>query len=271
VAAADVHWLLDLLAPRVVARSAKRHRDLGLDAALFRRAERTLTRALEGGAQLTREELRARLQLEGPRLYHCLWYLAQHKLLCFGVPRGKQPTFTLLADWVPAPQRALPREEALAQLALRYFTGHGPASLPDLARWAGIGLTEAKLGLAAVLPQLTSARSSELPCYFAPQAGPQPTAASGAFLLPGFDEYLLGYADRDAVLEPEHAQAIVPGGNGVFRPTLVLRGQVAGTWRAQPSRRELRLELTPFAPLSAASRRLAARAEAHYARFLGLG
>ena len=110
VAAEDVHWLLDLLAPRVLARSAKRHRDLGLDSALFRKVERVFLRALDGGAQQTRAELRgqlarAKLQLSGPQLYHCLCYLAQHKLLCFGPPRGKQATFVLLNDWLPTPRR----------------------------------------------------------------------------------------------------------------------------------------------------------------------
>ena len=274
VAASDVHWLFDLLAPRVLKKFERRHRELNLDAKQFRAAERVLLRVLEGGAQRTRQELtecfrRSKLALEGPRLYHCLWYLAQHKLLCFGAPRGKQPTFTLLTDWVPAAASPLSREAALAGLALRYFSGHGPASLADLARWAGIGLGEAKLGLASVEKQLDRATVDGVPHYFAGEDSPPSAAVRDAFLLPGFDEYMLGYKDRAGFLDPQHADKIVPGGNGIFRPTLVLRGRVLGTWRAAERKRELSIELEPFAPLSAADRRLLSRAAERYGAFAG--
>lgn len=273
VTAADVHWLLDLLAPRVLHRSAKRHRDLALDAKLFHAAERVVVRALEGGRELTRSELRAqlaraKLPLEGPRLYHCLWYLAQQKLLCFGVPRDKQPTFTLLAERVEPPRDALPREVALATLALRYFTGHGPATVPDLARWAGINLGEARLALSAVEDQLACEPVASVPHYFAPPTAARKPANS-AFMLPGFDEYLLGYGDRAAILDPRHASAIAPGGNGVFRPTLLLRGRVVGCWRAAETRREVRVTVEPFAKLSRESLGLTRRALARYGHFMG--
>jgi hypothetical protein len=56
-------------------------------------------------------------------------------------------------------------------------------------------------------------------------------ASAGVFLLPGFDEYLLGYKDRGAVLAAEHAPRIAPGGNGVFRPMIVSGGRIVGTWQ----------------------------------------
>ena len=56
----------------------------------------------------------------------------------------------------------------------------------------------------------------------------EPSQRARVHLLPGFDEYVLGYKDRSAILAPEHSQAIVPGGNGVFRPTIVVDGEISG-------------------------------------------
>ena len=274
VASADVHWLLDLLAARELAGAAKRHRDLELDTATFRKAERAFTRALRDGRQLTRAGMsevlaRAKVDATGPRLYHCIWQLALEKVLCCGAPEGKQITFTLLSEWVPEPKRKLEHDEALAKLALRYFGGHGPASLHDLARWAGIGLREAKLGVDAAGEALIAEAHAGEPLYSARDAPPPSAAARGTFLLPGFDEYLLGYKDRGVVLEAAHADKIAPGGNGVFRPTIVHAGQVIGTWRASATSREVRVTPTPFAPLTAAERKGVAAAAERHAVFLG--
>jgi hypothetical protein len=40
-----------------------------------------------------------------------------------------------------------------------------------------------------------------------------------AYLLPGFDEYMLGYKDRTAALDRRHAQKIAPENNGRFMST----------------------------------------------------
>ncbi len=70
--------------------------------------------------------------------------------------------------------------------------------------------------------------------------------ADGVLLLPGFDEFVLGYGDRTAVLPAEHSEKIVPGGNGMFRPTVVHRGQVVGTWRWTGRGAKRTVEAEPF-------------------------
>lgn len=273
VAADDVHWLLDLLAPRVIAASAKRHRDLELDAATFLKAERALGKALAGQKELTRDQVRealARVKIEatGERLYHCIWFLAQQKLLCCGAPRGKQMTYTLLSEWLPSPARPLESGLALARLAERYFRGHGPASQRDLMRWAGLTVAESKHAIAHA-QGLTSVSFDGVEHWYAADA-PQPSAASrGLQLLPGFDEYMLGYKDRTIILEPEFAARIVPGNNGMFRPTVVLDGQVIGTWKAVSKRAEVALTLSPFRALAPAQHAALTRAAERYGQFLG--
>ena len=69
-------------------------------------------------------------------------------------------------------------------------------------------------------------------------------------LLPGFDEFVLGYGDRSAVLDPAFAERIVPGNNGMFRPTIVVDGRVVGTWRTVGTGRRRRLEIEGFGDLS---------------------
>jgi hypothetical protein len=87
-------------------------------------------------------------------------------------------------------------------------------------------------------------------------------------LLPGFDEYMLGYTDRRIALDLVHAQRIVPGNNGVFMPTIVARGRVIGTWRAAVARRSMAVMPDPFVPLSAGDARAFAAAARRYEQFV---
>ena len=274
VAAQDVRWLLALLTPRVIAHSAGRYRQLELDEVTFARSKEVFARALQGGKQLTRDEMlqeleQAGISTAGQRGYHLLGRAAQDGLICFGTRRGKQQTFTLLDEWVPL-TRSLPRDEALAELTRRYFTSHGPATVQDLMHWAGLTAAEAKTGLAAAgkaLVQVTVAdRVYWMPCE-APEIN---HATPSVHLLPGFDEYLLGYRDRSAVLDPAHAQRICPGGNGMFSPTIVIDGVVTGTWRRTFKGGAVVVETTPFRPLTAAENDALAAAADRYGRFLGL-
>ncbi|MGY1602530.1 winged helix DNA-binding domain-containing protein [Geodermatophilus sp. SYSU D00815] len=239
VAAEDLGWLLELCGPRVLAGAAKRRAGLGLTEADTERARELAVAALSGGGRLPRAALLRILDdggvaTTGQRGYHLLWYLAQTGTLVLGPTGGGEQLFVLAAEWIPAPRR-LDRDAARAELALRFFRGHGPATVADLARWSGLTVTDARAGLAAVRWQLAAVDVDGTEHVLDP-ATPDLLAqaraqARGVFLLPGFDEFVLGYGDRSAVLAAEFAERIVPGGNGVFRPTVVCDGRIAGTWR----------------------------------------
>lgn len=274
VAASDVRWMLALLAPRIIAQTATRYRQLELDEIAFAHSKEVFIKALQGGSHLTRDELYQQLEqtnlpTTGQRGYHFLVRAAQDALICFGLPRGKEQTFTLLDEWLP-PTKPLTRDEALAELAKRYFTSHGPATLPDLARWAGITLTEAKLGLAAVEGALIQETIEGQRYWLSPSLPTKPDQVKSAYLLPGFDEYLLGYGDRSAVLDPAYANLICPGGNGVFQPTMVLNGKVVGTWRRALKKGKVQITFAPFVPLTEVELASFAPAAEEYAAFLGL-
>lgn len=260
VAAEDARWLLDLTSGGNVQRTARRRGELELDDATLKKSRKTLAAALKGQQQLTREELftalgRAKISTEGQRGYHLLWDAAVHQLLCYAAPRGKEQTFALLDDWLPS-TKPKDRPEALAELARRYFSSRGPSTLKDFTWWSGLTAAEARAGLEAVSSQLEGGGKS----WWLP--GDVPTTST-AFALPGFDEFLLGYQDRSGVLEARHADKIIPGGNGVFQPTLVLNAHVVGTW-ARATR-----VLAPFKPLTKPERTAAEAALERYVTFIG--
>lgn len=274
VAAEDVRWLLKLLTPRVIAQTAGRYRQLELDEATFARSKELFAQALQGGQQLTREEMlqcleKANISTAGQRGYHMLMRSAQDGLICFGVPQGKQQTFTLLDEWIPA-AKSLERDEALAELAQRYFTGHGPATIADFAWWSGLTLTDARAGLEQVKAQLSQETVDGQTYWLSPDTPAIAQQSPTAYLLPGFDEYLLGYTDRSAVLEPIHAPKIVPGNNGMFMPTIVIEGKVAGTWKRTLKKNTVMITLSPFTSFSKAQSQAIAAAAERYGTFARL-
>lgn len=269
VAAEDARWLIKLLAARVLRSNAQRYiRQFELDDAAMARSADVISRVLTGGKSLTRPELYAALERAGittaqQRGLHILSRLAQEGLVCIGPRAGKQPTFVLLEEWLP-PVPALTREEALAEVARRYFTSHGPATLQDFVWWTGLSNTDAKHALELAQSQLAQETLAEQTCWFAPASAPRKSATPRAHLLPVYDEYTVGYKDRSAFLANDYAQQ---SGNGIFHPVLVVNGQVIGTWKRTLKRDAVHLTVTPFRPLSEAERAALAKAAERYGKF----
>jgi hypothetical protein len=254
VAAEDLPWLLDLLGPRIQLVASSRWAQLELTQRDADRAAELVGAALGGGRRLSRRALLAVLaeggvSIAGQRGAHLLGYLARAGTICLGPTDGAEQLFVLLDDWVREPRR-LNRDEALGELTLRYFRGHGPATVKDLVRWAGSTVTDVRAGLEIARPQLSCVRVDGVEHFFDP-AVPDVlsacrTEARGVFLLPGFDELVLGYGDRSAVLDPRFADRIVPGGNGMFRPTVVSDGRIVGTWKYTGTGSRRTVTTTPF-------------------------
>lgn len=260
IAAEDLPWLLGLTTPRLVAGAARRRAALDLDLSILERARELAVQALAGGRQLRRAELLgvwddAGLATTGQRGYHMLWHLAQTGTLCFGPVRGGEQLIVLVDEWIPQPRRP-EHDEALGELALRYFRSHGPATVKDFARWTNLVAADVRTGLALARPRLATLDVDGVEHLMDPQTPDLLDACrahtNGVFLLPGFDEYVLGYGDRSAVLSAEFAGRIVPGGNGVFRPTVVSDGRIVGTWKHAGRAAQRTLEATPFSSFSAA-------------------
>ncbi|MBK8027360.1 MAG: AlkZ family DNA glycosylase [Chloroflexi bacterium] len=272
VAPEDAGWMVALSAERTQARNRRRPEELELDDATLARSADLFHKALAGGKRLARPAMmtlleEAGIRTDGQRGYHILWHAAHERLICIGPNEGKQQTFVLLDDWAPNPRR-LTRKESLVELARRYFTSHGPATVQDFAWWTGLTLTEARLGLEGAKDGLASETlAGKLYLLAADAPESPPAAASGIFLLAGFDEILLGYTDRSAMLDPAHAAKVVPGGNGVFFPMIVRDGQIVGTWKRTVKKKAVEIAPQFFEPPGAAQIDLTAAAAARYAAF----
>jgi hypothetical protein len=273
VPAEDLGWMLELTAPRAIRSAASRRAAIGITETEVERAREIAVASLTGGRALTRNAILASIaaggvSTEGQRGYHILWYLAQTGTLVLGAAQGRQQTFTLLDEWVRAPRR-LERDEALGELAFRYFRSHGPATARDLARWSGLTMADVQRGLTVSGGLLTALELDGLRYHLAPETlAPAPTAAR-VHLLPGFDEYLLGYGDRSAALASENSAAVVPGGNGMFKPTVVADGEIAGTWRRTRIGGEVLIEPLLWNPLRGKLRDALVEAAGAYGAFLG--
>jgi winged helix DNA-binding protein len=270
----DARWMLELSASRVLARDGRRLGQLGLDEGVMQRCKEIFYEALRGNGRLSRPEMMQLLEEAGvgtqsQRGYHILWYLSQAGLICPGPMQDKQQTFVLLEEWVPH-SRELSREDSLAELAGRYFASHGPATVHDFAWWAGLTVTEARSGLEATMQGLISEKVDGKEYWMTGDApGHAAHDGSSIHLLPAFDEYLLGYRDRTAVLAQEDASKIVPGRNGVFKPTIVVGGRVVGTWKRRLEKNAIDLALDPFMPPGDWEER-ALGAAGSYSSFVGL-
>lgn len=275
----DAHWMLDLMGRRALAGAARRREFLGLSEQVANRAVEILADVLRGGRRLTRAQCLAALNEHGVAVsgqlgYHLLWYASQHGVTCFAPNIGKEQAFMLLDEYVPDPHRPDP-EEALATIALRYFRGRGPATVADFAGWTGLPVTQCRQGIAANGDALTQVSVDGVPMVadraLVESYSPPPKRSAPAMLvLPGFDEFMLGYKDRSLMLDAAHKQAIIPGGNGVFQATVVRDGRVVGTWRRAVKRTKIDVTVTELVSLSTSERKAVESAFRPYGQFLGL-
>jgi hypothetical protein len=293
VPAEDARWMCELLAGKVLGSVGRRFDELGLTEMDVKRSGEVLEEHLT--EPLSRPDVVDLLAAHGidpagQRAYHLVGYHCMTGLLCQGPLIGKQPSFVLLDAWVPFSRKPT-REQALAIIAERYLRSHGPVTERDLAGWVAHGLGLAREALALLGDGVERdevdgevwLRHAEVPAgavaEVEPEGPPPPAAGTGGAsapgsprvqLLPQWDEFLLGYKTRDVVLPPEHVVKVVPGRNMVFRPTVVIDGEVAGVWRRTTAGRRAVVEVELFRGRATAPLRRALEASTGaYGRFLG--
>ena len=247
VAAEDIRWLLELTAPRVNIKAGPYYRKYELDAATFKRSNKALTNALRDGKHLTRAALKAVLNKAGVavddpiRLVHVLFRAELDGVICSGPIVGKQITYALLEERVPAAKPVEP-DEALAELSRRFFTSHGPATLHDFSWWSGLTVADAKRGLALVNSQQRATQSAQKSKY-------------SAHFLPAFDEYLVAYKDRE---------------QGLLGPAVIVDGRISGTWKRTIDKAAVTIFFSPLRALKNSDLLAITNAADRYGEFLGL-
>jgi hypothetical protein len=271
VGAADLRWMLALTAPHIKAAMAFRDRQLELDEKIFRRCSKIIEKALVRDKHLPRTALmpllnKAGIATDDNRSSHILLRAELDGLLCSGPRQGKQFTYALLEERVPAAEK-LSRDESLAELARRYFTGHGSATVHDLSWWSGLSITDSKKGIALLGKEVREIRIGEKKYNFLAGQDLAPPTLPAALLLPAFDEWIIGYADRTGLFATGHERKIITT-NGIFRPTLVCKGQVAGSWRPVREKDNIDIIREWFHPVTPAIQKAVKVAERKYTAYI---
>jgi hypothetical protein len=272
IAAEDYGWLVPLVMEPRVAHAHRRLRQEGVTADQAEAAVRRIERMLDRHGPLDRSELAERLsgsgvRTEGQAMAHLLWLAAARGMICRGPDRGRDQAFVLVRDWLGETE-PMEREAALAELAIRYLAAHGPSEPADLAFWSGIALGNAKRTWRAIGDRLVEVHTPDrIRWRLRSRTGDAPRRS--VRLLPAFDEYLLGWKDREMLAPAEHRRIINRGG-GWIRPVLFVDGRALGTWSTTRSSKALRLEVRPFTPPSPWIRRAVDSEAEDLADFLGL-
>jgi hypothetical protein len=275
VAAADIGWMLALTGPRVHAANAYWYRTHEIDDAVARRTRTVLTKALRDRQHLTRPELakllaRARMDVSNPtRLAGLVMRAELDGLICSGPRRGKQFTYALLDERVTQ-STTLERDEALHELARRYFTTRGPATADDFAWWSGLTKTDARRGAQGASSHLKH-ESIDGKSYWSPKTQ-RSARIHGvlAHLLPNYDEYFVGHKDRLHFGTRLTSSGAKPRTSALSGHALVIDGQIVGGWRRTLDRGKVTVEPRPSIEMTEADRRAVWKAAQRFGEFLAL-
>jgi hypothetical protein len=271
VAPEDIRWLLQLTGPRVNVRCSSAYRQYELDEPVLKRSNRTLTKALKDGKQLTRSELKAALNRagipadDGVRLAHILLRAELDGVVCSGPRRGNQFTYALLEERV-APFDQLTGDEALAELTRRYFVSHGPATLTDFVWWSGLTTNDARRGIALLDRDLERVEIGEN-VYWTSVSAPKRSRDIDAYLLPAYDEYNVAYKNREVVFDQDSVPQITKW--GALGPTVMVDGRITGIWKTTGNDKSITIAVTPSRNLRKQEKLSVAKAAQRYAAYLG--
>jgi hypothetical protein len=268
----DIGWLLQLTAPRVHRVNGTMYRKLELDPRLLQRSTELIAAALEGSKHLTRAELDVVLThhgidaTNGMRLGYILHYAELEGTVCSGARRGKQHTYALIAERAPN-ARKLSHEEALAELTLRFFTSHGPATVKDFSWWSGLTITDVKRALALLSSQVIQ-RVVEGETYWYATSQPFVTEPlDTGYLLPVYDEYTIAYKQHSAILNPAYLDKVT---DRFFTSAFVYKGDIIGMWRRTFSKQSVVIELMRLRPFTSAEQEAFVAAAQRFGEFLGM-
>jgi hypothetical protein len=277
VSPADVRWMLKLTSHRVHSISGTMYRQLGIDAPTVKKTFKIIEKALRGGNTLTRNELGALLDSggvrigegDGMRLGYLMFHAELEALVTSGPRRGKQFTYGLLDDRAATPAKSPSGQDALAELARRYFVTRGPATAKDFSWWSGLTITQAKASIKLLDSELQHEVVNDADYYWSDVRKPA-ASLKGAFLLPNYDEYGIGFVDRSAIYDAEQAEQMKLRDRPIFGHLLMVDGRGAGTWRRELGKGEVTISYSYFKPVNATAKAGIAKAAKRYADFLGL-
>jgi len=271
VAAKDVRWMLELSAQRIRGAFAAMSRQLEMDAKFYARCNKIIEREV-AGKQLTREEImktlgKKKIPTNELRSVFIMMNAELDGIVCNGVMRGKQLTYALLDEKIP-PAKKITRQEALAALAKRYFTSHGPATLHDFSWWSGLSVADAKAGISFVADELESITLDNQTYWFKDCNIPTRVKQKSIYFLPAFDEFMVSYKDRSLSLELSRTKDAITN-NGIFKPVIIIDGKVMGLWKRTVKKDTAEVEIQYFSSIKSAQLKAMQAAGRKYGDYIG--
>jgi hypothetical protein len=272
VAAEDIRWMLGLTAKNLNRALLSNNKRLELDEKTFKKCNSIIEKLLGNGKHLTRKEIMAALETKGVktndlRAGHIMFRAETDLVVCNGIKSDKQFTYALFDERIPSTKKKT-EEEAVADLALRYFKSHGPATLQDFTWWSGLSVRDAKNGLEAIQSSLISEKYKEHIFWFGKDGGFGKKKSNSLFYLPSFDEFLISYKSRDVSISSDHATHAFTS-NGIFNPIIVHNAKVIGVWKPQ-FKKGILIKESFFLKPTEKQKQLCTKAEAEFRRFMGI-
>lgn len=268
----DIRWMLELTKPRVKQAMSSYNKLLELDDDVFDNSIKIFQKAFENENHLTRHELKKHLDTAGiptnvQRLAHIVMNAELDGIICSGPREEKQFTYALIEKRVLKSNK-LTKEEALKELAQRYFTSHGPATIKDFVWWSGLLTSDAKSGIEMLGADLKQEDIDGLAYFYFPSKISE--IGENFFLLPNYDEYAIAYKNRDAFYNPEASNSLIPFGQNAFSHMMVFKGVIRGMWKRTITKDKL--VITPQFVSTPTQKEMAEleKATAKYAKFLDL-
>lgn len=267
----DIRWMIMLTGKRIKSSWGSMDKALEIDEKLLLKCNRLLEKILEGNKHLTKKEIMLELEKTGiktnePRINRITLAAEADGILCSGTEKDKKHTYALLEERVP-PAKDLHKEEALAKLATMYFQSHSPASLNDFVWWSGLPITEARHAINLINSQLIVDKLDSQDLYVHQSYNECTECTDIVHLMPPYDEYLISYKDRTAVLDLDHHPKAFTN-YGIFYPVVLYNGKIAGNWKKSIKKGQLTIETTFFDKKLKVSGKLLKEAEERYKEFL---
>ncbi|MDF9829221.1 winged helix DNA-binding domain-containing protein [Parabacteroides sp. PF5-6] len=271
VAAEDVYWMAELSRPRLRPVYASYARMMGVDDRIFETHWTFVERMLRDDNHLTRLELVAQLNQEGKAVddyavKRILDFAELEGLVCNGRVRGNKQTFCLLQERA-AKTQVLSKEESLEKLARKFFTSHAPATLADFIWWSGLLASDAKKALALIQDDFVTETANGRTFYMKNDWVIPAAGETSALLLPQFDEMVVSYKDRSEMIDEQHYGKVMTK-NGLFSPTIMLDGEIIGSWRKVMNKKKPEVELNFFEKTSKQKQNLYKKAQQNYLYYL---
>lgn len=267
----DIYWMLDLTASRIKYSMKSRNKQLELFEAIFTKTNDIIKKALIKRNVMTREEIakelnNVKIKTDENRLSHLLFQTELDGIVCSGPIKNGKQTYALLAERVPH-KKVLTRDESLAELAKRYFTSHGPATIRDFAWWSGLSLADSRQALEFIKSGFISETIGPEKYWMANSFSKPKNNKTSAYLLPAYDEFLISYKDRKSSLSLSDNKKAVSA-NGFFRPVIVVNGKVTGLWKPMKKNDKVLIQTEFFESPDKTTRNLIEKRVYEFGRFL---